>query len=96
MGFEKSKLSCFRKWKEYIFRLNRLHPMISELKLQILQLQSELELLQSMNSHQALPSNSSSSSSSSSSSRKDPNDERNTETNAVGPSLLAAERALNK
>jgi hypothetical protein len=69
--------------------------MISELKLQILQLQSELELLQSMNSHQALPSNSSSSSSSSSS-RKDPNDERNTETNAVGPSLLAAERALNK
>lgn len=92
--FEKTKMTCFRRWKDVIFQMNRLHPLISELKLQVLSLQSEIELMQAVGGNNTNPSTA-----------LPPPPYPNSAvaqgggsgvSAGVGPSLLAAERALNK
>lgn len=92
--FEKVKQKSFRHWKEIIFQMNRLHPMIAELKLQVLQLQSEIELLQSLSeSSPALPAPPIASSIGTALLPVPPINASSAPSSAA---LLAAERALNK
>jgi hypothetical protein len=79
----------FKKWQSFTSNKTRLSPMISELKLTILQLQSELELAQSMNNNN---------NNSPSAEERVGGDGNNNSPGSVpvGAGLLAAERALNK
>jgi hypothetical protein len=89
------KRTAFQRWKAQTLSANRLHPLVSELRLQVLSLQSELELLQSINadaSPRALPPPTTANGNNFSA-------EDGAAANngpSLSASLLAAERALNK
>ncbi len=52
--YEKQYIYYFHKWKENVFNLSQLNPIVSDLKLEILRLQSELELQSNSSQTQAL------------------------------------------